>query len=132
MTESQVTIDNTVFIAARGTVVALDRFDGTVRWRWKARVGGGFWGRFRFAGFTSICIDRDRLLVATANGIWCLDPMTGTEVWTSPLKDFRNGFPVIASGTSLSSVAAASAVVAAQQAAMMAATAGAGAAGAVG
>lgn len=126
MSEPQVTIDNTVFVAARGAVVALDRFDGTVRWRWKARVGGGFWGKFRFAGFTSICIDGDRLLVATPSCIWCLDPMTGAEVWTSPLKDFQGGFPVIASGSQLSSVAAAGAVVAAQHAATMAATTGAG------
>lgn len=121
MSETSTSIQNIVFIAGKGTVVAMDRYDGRVLWRWKGRAGSGFWASLVVSPFTSIVVDGDRLLVATPKCIWCLDPMTGAEVWKNEIKDFAGGYPIIAaSRPNASSVAAAATLVAAQQAAMLA------------
>ncbi|MBQ71318.1 MAG: hypothetical protein CMJ67_00260 [Planctomycetaceae bacterium] len=121
MSETSASIKNIVFIAGKGTVVAMDRYDGRVLWRWKGRAGSGFWASLAISPFTSIVVDGDRLLVATPKCIWCLDPMTGDEVWKNEIKDFAGGYPIIAASVSnASSVAAAATLLAAQQAAVMA------------
>lgn len=132
MSDSNASLGNILFIGACGKVVALDRFDGSILWRWKATVGSGFWASLVPSSFTSIAVDRDRLIVATPKCIWCLDPLTGAEVWTCRLKDFVRGYPIIASASNADSIAAAGATIAAQRAAMSAAAGGAAAAGAAG
>ena len=121
MSETSASIKNTLFIAGKGTVLAMDRYDGRVIWRWKEKARSGFWGSLVTAAFTSIAVDGDRLLVATPKCIWCLDPMTGAEVWKNEIKDFAGGYPIIAASvTNASSVAAAATLLAAQQAAVIA------------
>ena len=121
MNETSASIENLLFIAGKGTVVAMDRYDGRVIWRWKEKAGSGFWGSLVTVAFTSIAVDGDRLLVATPKCIWCLDPMTGAEVWKNEIKDFAGGYPIIAASvTNTSSVAVAATLLAAQQAGVMA------------
>ena len=133
MSDSNASFGNILFIGACGKVVALDRFDGSILWRWKATEGGGFWASLVPSSFTSIAVDGDRLIVATPKCIWCLDPLTGAEVWTCRLKDLVRGYPIIASASNADSTAAAGSLIAAQKAAMGAAAAGgAASAGAAG
>ena len=121
MSETSASIKNILFIAGKGTVVALDRYDGRVLWRWKGSAGTGFWAALSISPFTSIVVDGDRLLVATPKCVWCLDPMTGAEVWKNEIKDFAGGYPIIAASVAnASSVAAAATLLAAQQAAVLA------------
>jgi outer membrane protein assembly factor BamB len=113
-----------VFIGGRHLVVALDRYDGSEVWRWKASSGKGFWGSLSSPSFVSIALDGDRLIVASPKQIWCLDPLTGEEVWRSEGVSFGLGaYPVIA-GTSASGQTAASAAGAAAAQAAAAAAAG--------
>ena len=121
MGETSASIKNILFIAGKGTVVALDRCDGRVLWRWKGSAGTGFWASLSISPFTSIVVDGDRLLVATPKCVWCLDPMTGAEVWKNEIKDFAGGYPIIAASVAnASGVAAAATLLAAQQAAVLA------------
>ena len=100
MGEASPGIENMVFVAAKGKVVALDRCDGSVLWRWRAGKGAGFWASLVMSDFTSIAIDGDRLMVATSRFIWCLEPMTGETVWKSKIKDFSGGYPLIVTARS--------------------------------
>lgn len=118
-----------VFIGGRNLVVALDRYDGTEAWRWKASQGKGFWSSLSSPSFISLALDGDRLLVASAKRIWCLDPLTGAEVWVADGVSFGLGaYPVIAGGQSSAQAASAASAAAAAQAAAAAAAGGAAAA----
>ncbi len=81
-------LDDLVFVGFNRRVVALDRYSGEIRWDWKATKGGGY---------VSLLIDGDRLIVNCAGYTWCLDPLSGDEVWFQPLKGFGTGIACIAS-----------------------------------
>lgn len=118
-----------VFVGGRNQVVALDRFDGTEVWRWKARQGKGFWSSLSSPSFLTLALDGDRLVVASAKQVWCLDPLTGAEVWVAENVSFGLGaYPVIAGGQANGQSVAAAATAAAQAAAAAAAASGAAAA----
>lgn len=115
-----------VFVGGRNQVVALDRFDGSEVWRWKARQGKGFWSSLSSPSFVTLALDGDRLVVASAKQVWCLDPVTGAEVWVAENVSFGLGaYPVIAGGQSSGQSASAAAGAAAQAAAAAAAGAAA-------
>jgi outer membrane protein assembly factor BamB len=106
-----------VFVGIRGTVVALDRRDGSEGWRTSLK------------GSQFACVHRDGdLLFATAGGeVFCLDPKTGAVLWRNPLKGLGLGLTSIAgesASTSSSTAAAVAAEVQRQQAAAAAAAAG--------
>jgi outer membrane protein assembly factor BamB len=92
-----------VYVGIKGTVVALDRRDGSEVWRTPLK-GGAF-----------ACVYRDGdLLLATAGGeIFCLDPKTGALLWQNPLRGLGFGFSSIA-GEWASPSASPSAAVAAE------------------
>jgi len=122
-------VSELIFVGGRDLVVALDRYDGTEVWRWEARHTKGAWGWLSSPSFVSISLDADRLIVASPKRVWCLDPLTGEEVWVSADVSFgREAYPVIASGSTGQSSAAAAAAAAAQAAAAAAAAQAAAAA----
>ena len=125
------TVQDLVFVGGRNLVVALDRYDGTEVWKWKALSGKGFWGSLSSPSFVSIALDGDRLIVASPKRIWCLDPLTGEEVWRSEGVSFGLGsYPVVAGAASSGQASSAAAGAAAAQAAAAAAAGGAAAASA--
>ena len=69
---------------------------------------------------TTITRDGDRLIVAAPNRVWCLDPLTGGEVWTSEVDDLGGGYPIIAGNDGSQGAAAAAQTAAEQQAAAIA------------
>ncbi len=115
-----------VFVGGRHLVVALDRYDGVECWRWKASHGKGFWGMLSSPSFVSIALDGDRLIVASPKQVWCLDPLTGEEVWRSDGVSFGLGaYPMIAGNSGSGQGTASAAGAAAAQAAAAAAAGGA-------
>lgn len=93
---SDIRVDDLVFVGGRGTVVAYDRFDGGEVWSWEIPTGSGIFAKLGIPAYLSVVLDGDRLIVANAKGVWCLDPLTGAEVWTVETAVFRGGYPVIA------------------------------------
>lgn len=81
-------LEDLVFVGFNRRVVALDRFSGEIRWTWKTSSG---------SGAVAVLLDGDRLIACCQGYTWCLDPLTGEEVWKQPLKGFGTGVPCIAS-----------------------------------
>ena len=109
-------IQDVIFIGFAKQIFALDRYDGSIQWEWKAAHG---------SGFVSLMLDGDRLIVSCNGWTWCLDPLSGTEVWHQPFKGKGTGIPSMVSARSSSSGGAQAAQIAAQQAAAAAASSGA-------
>ena len=110
-----------VYAGLNRQVLALDRYTGRVVWEWKCPKG---------TGLVSLLLDGDRLIVAVAGYIYCLDPLYGQIVWENPLKGYGTGFTTLASVHGSSGEGAAAAAIAQQRAAAAAAASGAGGAGA--
>lgn len=108
-----------VFVGLNRRVIALDRYTGELAWEWKAPKG---------AGFVSVLLDGDRLIVAVSGYVWCLDPVYGQVVWENLLKGKGSGVTSLASVNGAALSAQAAAVIAQQQAAAAAASGGAAAA----
>ena len=100
-------IEDVIFIGFAKQVFAVDRYDGSIQWEWRADHG---------SGFVSLMLDGDRLIASCNGWTWCLDPMSGAEVWHQPFKGKGTGIPAIVSTRSNSS-GGAQAQIAAQQAA---------------
>ena len=109
-------IEDVIFIGFAKQVFAVDRYDGSIQWEWKAAHG---------SGFVSLMLDGDRLIASCNGWTWCLDPMSGSEVWHQPFKGKGTGIPAIVSTRSNSS-GGAQAQIAAQQAAATTAAASSG------
>ena len=114
------TINDLVFLGFNKQVIALDRFSGEKVWEWKAPKG---------TGYTAILVDGDRLIASVDGYTYCLDPLTGSEVWMNELKGHGTGIPSVVSIRG-SSTGGAAAQYAANQAAAAATTGGAGTTGA--
>ncbi len=71
-----------VLVGFNRRVAALDRQQGEIIWQWKAVKG---------SGFVSLLLDKDRLFVAVVGYTYCLDPLTGQELWFNPMKGFGAG-----------------------------------------
>ena len=75
-------VEDVVLVGFNKRVAALDRETGDIVWQWKASQG---------SGFVSLVLDEDRLFVAVNGYTYCLDPFTGQELWSNPLKGFGTG-----------------------------------------
>ncbi len=92
-------IKDIVFTGFNKQVIALDRYSGKVIWDWKAPKG---------SGYAAILLDGDRLVISVRGYIYCLDPLTGKQVWENELKGYGTGIPSVVSirGSSLGGPAA--------------------------
>jgi outer membrane protein assembly factor BamB len=77
-----------VFVGFNSRVAALDRHTGDKVWEWTSTHG---------SGFAALLLDGDRLIVAVQGYTYCLDPTTGAEMWSNPLKGMGVGVPCLAS-----------------------------------
>jgi outer membrane protein assembly factor BamB len=77
-----------VFVGFNSRVVALDRDNGEVVWKWKSPKG---------TGIPVVLLDGDRLIVSVQGYTHCLEPSTGSEMWSNPLKGLGMGVPCLAS-----------------------------------
>lgn len=108
-------VNDLVFVAFGKYVVALDRYTGEKLWQWSPSKG---------AGYMSILVDGDRLIVSAMGYMYCLDPVFGQEVWSNHLEGLGTGVPCLASTNGHSNSSAMQAAMQ-QQAAAAAATAAA-------
>jgi outer membrane protein assembly factor BamB len=81
-------IDRLIFVGFNSRVVALDRDNGAVVWKWKSPSG---------MGIPAVLLDGDRLIVSVQGYTHCLDPASGEELWNNPLKGMGVGTPCLAS-----------------------------------
>lgn len=107
------TIQDIVFMGFNSRVVALDRETGDVIWRWKSPKGS--------ASHVAVLLDNDRLICSVQGYTYCLDPLTGAQLWANPLKGEGYGIPSLTSLYGNSGTTAAAAMIAAQQQAAAAA-----------
>lgn len=77
-----------VYIGFNKQVFGIDRYNGSITWEWKASKGTGYIG---------ILLDGDRLIVNCSGWTWCLDPITGSEIWHQEFKGKGTGIASMAS-----------------------------------
>jgi len=81
-------LEDLVFVAFNGRAFAVDRYDGTIAWRFKLPKG---------SGFVSILLDGDRLIVSSNGYTYALDPWRGTQLWYQEFSGEGFGIPSLAS-----------------------------------
>lgn len=81
-------IEDLVYVGFNSRVAALDRATGALAWSWKSPTG---------SGFVSLLLDTDRLIVSVEGYTYCLDPVTGQQMWFNELSGFGTGVASIAS-----------------------------------
>ncbi len=116
--QPQRTVNDLIYVAFGKHVIALDRYTGEKVWQWSPPKG---------AGYMSILLDGDRLIVSAQGYMHCLDPLFGQEVWSNPLDGMGTGVPCLASANG--STATTGMLAAMQQQAAAARAAAAAAAG---
>ncbi|HUG90494.1 MAG TPA: PQQ-binding-like beta-propeller repeat protein [Planctomycetaceae bacterium] len=96
-----------IFAGFNSRVFALDRETGRLVWNWHAPKGRSH--------HVAVLLDGDRLVVSVQGYMYCLDPLTGEQLWENPLTGFGVGIPGLASLHGNSGSAAAAALIAQQQ-----------------
>lgn len=81
-------LDDLIFVAFNGRAFAIDRYDGSIVWRFKLSKG---------SGFAAIMLDGDRLIVSSQGYTHCLDPWRGTLMWLQEFSGEGMGVPSLAS-----------------------------------
>ena len=78
-----ITAGHLVFVGFNNHVVALHQNTGERVWEWAPSKG---------KGYVSLMLCDDRRLIVSVNGYtYCLDPMTGNELWFNELKGYGVG-----------------------------------------
>lgn len=103
----EVAISQLVFVGFGKYVVALHRDNGKIIWQWKVPKG---------QGYPAILLDRDRLIVSSMGYTYCLDPITGEQLWENELAGMGIGVACIATTAGNTNPAAAAAAAQAAQA----------------
>jgi outer membrane protein assembly factor BamB len=100
-------ISRLIFLGFNSRVAALDRATGEMIWKWKSPEGTSV--------YVALLLDDDRLMVSVQGYTYCLNPLTGEEIWRNPLKGFGVGIPTLVSVNGRSAGAAAAAEIEQQQ-----------------
>jgi outer membrane protein assembly factor BamB len=77
-------------------------------WNWKSPKG---------TGFVAVLLDGDRVIASAQGYTYCLDALSGEQLWSNPLKGMGLGIPMMVSMRGNSGSAGAAAIIAQQQAA---------------
>jgi outer membrane protein assembly factor BamB len=92
-------IGRLVFVGFNSRVAALDRLTGEIVWKWKCPRGT--------STYVALLLDDDRLMVSVQGFTYCLNPLTGEDLWSNPMEGFGYGIPTIVSVNGNSSASAA-------------------------
>lgn len=79
--------DNTFYLGAKGSVVAINRADGIELWRTPLKG----------SGFVMVVLDGDVLLAHTRGEIYGVQPETGQILWKNGLEGLGYGHATLAS-----------------------------------
>lgn len=82
-------IHDLIFVGFNGLVAALDRDSGKLVWTWEASKG--------HHAYVALLLDGNRLVASDSGYTYCLDPLTGREIWHNPLKGLGCGVPSLVS-----------------------------------
>jgi hypothetical protein len=82
------TLCDLVFVGFKSQVIALDRKNGQIVWRWESPKG---------TGFVAVLLDGDQRVVSVDGYTYGLDPVTGKQTWFNPLEGMGTGIPCLAS-----------------------------------
>jgi outer membrane protein assembly factor BamB len=86
--KNMATINELIFVGFNSRVVALDRDSGQMLWQWRSPKG---------TGYTTVLVDGDRLIASVSGYTYCLNPLTGEQLWFNELKGLGVGVASIAS-----------------------------------
>ncbi|QDT95491.1 outer membrane protein assembly factor BamB family protein [Gimesia aquarii] len=100
-------IADLLFVSFNSRVIALDRDTGDMIWNWKTPKGR--------SNYVSILVDDDQLFASVDGYTYCLDPLTGRQIWFNPLKGFGYGIPSLATAQFNSNTSAAAEILAREQ-----------------
>ena len=87
MATRALTTDDLLFVSFSDKVIAVDRLDGSIVWRWKAS---------KSTGLVVLLPSGDRLFVSINGYTWALDPTNGAELWFQPFKGEGVGVAILA------------------------------------
>ena len=87
MATRPLTTDDLLFVSFGDKVIAVDRLDGSIVWKWKAK---------RYTGLVALLPSGDRLFVSINGYTWALDPSNGEELWFQPFKGEGFGIAMLA------------------------------------
>jgi outer membrane protein assembly factor BamB len=80
-------VSDFLYLAFKEQVFGLDRATGEIRWNWRADKG---------RGFVAVLVDGDRLFASVDGYTYCLNPLTGEQIWYNPLDGFGEGIATLA------------------------------------
>ena len=72
------TIDQLIFVGLNGYAAALRRDTGEIVWS-KDDM---------HSGYVTLLLDGDRLICSTNGYLYCLDPLTGRQLWYNPMSGY--------------------------------------------
>ncbi|QDT93554.1 outer membrane protein assembly factor BamB family protein [Gimesia algae] len=101
---NELDITDLLFVSFNSRVVALNRDTGTLLWSWKSPKGR--------SNYLAILVDEEQLFVSIDGYTYCLDPITGREIWFNPLKGHGYGIPSLATANFNTGSAAAAELIA--------------------
>ena len=81
-------LDQLIFVGFHSQVVALDRDDGRVVWKWGSPKG---------KGYVTVLLDGDRLIASVMGYTYCLEAATGRQLWFNELAGMGVGVASLAS-----------------------------------
>ena len=87
MAARALTTDDLLFVSFGDKVIADDRLDGSIVWKWKAS---------KSTGLVALLPSVDRLFVSINGYTWALDPTNGAELWFQPFKGEGMGVAMLA------------------------------------
>jgi outer membrane protein assembly factor BamB len=87
MAARALTTDDLLFVSFGDQVIAVDRLDGSIVWKWKAQ---------KSIGLVALLPSGDRIFVSINGYTWALDPTNGAELWFQPFKGEGIGIAMLA------------------------------------
>jgi outer membrane protein assembly factor BamB len=87
MATRTLTTDDLLFVSFSDKVIAVDRLDGSIVWKWKAS---------KSPGLVALLPSGDRIFVSINGYTWALDPTNGAELWFQRFKGEGIGVAMLA------------------------------------
>ena len=85
--------EDILFVGVNGYVAALSKGDGTELWRTKLREDGLVLGGHRFV---TVMAEGERVYAHTYGRLFCLDALTGEQLWENELSGLGYDFAMLA------------------------------------
>lgn len=85
--ERVLSLSDILFAGFNRRVAAMDKHTGTIIWSWVAPKG---------QGFVSLVVEGDRVFAGVHGHIYCLDAVTGEQLWHNPTEGFGYGVTCLA------------------------------------